>query len=768
MTCSRSSDQAHVIAILCIALIQIASAIQFAPNWQKDAAWPGPQWWPQPPYDWQQSGGGMITRALRGRQLSLLPYEVGPVASDGSFDAKVSIVFSDLPSSSRNGSKSGPIFAGFAFGRRGADSDFRSALINTAKAYYAFISSTGRVILFKERAEMPPPRAPPLATAAFPPGAIAADKPINLYLSLVRLNFNSVRVSFTVSVESGINPTSRTVSTTFVAENVLGGLSLTAEGPADKGFLGIASLVTYRGLELSGTMLKYFPGQIFGPILWTQYSISDDILRLQVQLAPVPPSIVRLYVRPEQTNTWIFASASKSDPLSRTALFVNRWKAYKNINVEYQARLSWGGQNAIWEGTIRQQPNNPKGKIRLGVFSCDAGYLFPQSQTVKQVTGQNPDVLAFLGDQLYEYMGSFPVVRYGPISKSMLDFLYKWYHFGWQWREVLKDRPSLILADDHDVFQNNLWGSNGKLLLNPTAQLWERGGYVMPVQWVNAVEKCYMGHLPPNPQKIVTPSGIVARFTNVRYGGVDFAILEDRKFKTGPLEIPPKLRSTGGNGALLGSDQETFLLNWARNWTGAVMKVALSGTIFAKASTHQESSGKIFRAKYSLDSAAWPKLAHDRVVRILGQYNVPSVHGDQHFGVFLKQGVAQYGDGGYAFMVPGLATDFLRGCWPGVSGQIQPSTVSKTGRFIDDMGNPLDVLGVTNPDYDGPIIDVKYGDSPVTMAVKRGSGYGMMVFDKANLAIEVALYRVGKSNALFNGFPISVKAGGRPTDFSNP
>ena len=59
----------------------------------------------------------------------------------------------------------------------------------------------------------------------------------------------------------------------------------------------------------------------------------------------------------------------------------------------------------------------------------------------------------------------------------------------------------------------------------------------MEVDWVNAVQRTQSGHLPDPVDPEPCPSGIEVYFTELRYGGASFAIIEDRKFKTGPADI---------------------------------------------------------------------------------------------------------------------------------------------------------------------------------------------------------------------------------------
>lgn len=130
----------------------------------------------------------------------------------------------------------------------------------------------------------------------------------------------------------------------------------------------------------------------------------------------------------------------------------------------------------------------------MATFSCDEGYLFPLPLMVQQVRRKNPDMLFFAGDQLYKATGDFKPARFLATKVMMLDFLRCAYLFGWTWRTVMRDRPSVILPDDHDVFQGNLCGHGGRALPNRHTMRWVRGGYVMPGAWVTAVERVFTGH----------------------------------------------------------------------------------------------------------------------------------------------------------------------------------------------------------------------------------------------------------------------------------
>ena len=176
------------------------------------------------------------------------------------------------------------------------------------------------------------------------------------------------------------------------------------------------------------------------------------------------------------------------DPLSRTATFrLSDWDDTKDT--PYRVAYQWEGMEYTWSGTIRRDPKD-QDTISIAAFTGDNGYIFPNTRITRNVGIQNPDLLFFSGDQIYESHGGFGITR-TPVDIAALDYLRKYWQFGWSWRELLKDRPSVILPDDHDVYQGNIWGHGGRripgLSGRPSGADWPKGGYAMDPAWVNAV-----------------------------------------------------------------------------------------------------------------------------------------------------------------------------------------------------------------------------------------------------------------------------------------
>lgn len=524
----------------------------------------------------------------------------------------------------------------------------------------------------------------------------------------------------------------------------------------------------------------------FGPVLWTQYTLSHNVLRLSAHIAPLHPRIGRntppimaellLSGRASYDGTRLFHKRrAVVDPLSGTALFVvRRWRS--NEDRRYGVRVRWWSsftgkiEQHTWHGVIRAEPMRTKRHIRLAAFSCDHGYMFPHATMRNDARRMNPDIVFFAGDQIYETYDGVRVDPWGdPAEVQTLDFLRRWWRFGLTWRELLRDRPSIILPDDHDVFQGNLWGGGGRRLKRYKS--YKHGGYQMPARFIAAVERAHMSTLPPPPpglglENVTLPMPLLKPyFTSFVYGGLGFAVLEDRKFKTGPLSLPWWLRRTGGRRAsLLGRAQERFVRRWSRTWRrghgnkdsdgyrlqAEVMKIALSQTMFCKATTH--SGFELKRVRSFDDSGGWPKQARDRVVQWLANANAFTIHGDQHLGVLLRD----EGTGLKSFMVPGTANGWPRALWPGGRQRFDRFV---SGGFIDDAGNNVTVYAVANPERGSH----RQREKSAVTAFRKGSGFGLVVFDKKLKAVRVHLYRAGRRRfgEQFEGFPRRLHIGGR-------
>jgi 3',5'-cyclic AMP phosphodiesterase CpdA len=401
----------------------------------------------------------------------------------------------------------------------------------------------------------------------------------------------------------------------------------------------------------------------------------------------------------------------------------------------------------MFEGLIRHDPVE-KDEIVIANMSCNSSRTTGQRpEIIENLKRQNPDVLFFGGDQTYRHT----------------EHTAGWIEFGLQFREVMRDRPTICIPDDHDVGHPNLWGENGK---RSTLQGNADGGYQYPVDYVNQVQRQQCGNLPDPVDPAPIDRNITVYFTRLRVGGVDFAILEDRKFKTGPAgKIPqmgprpdhindesydPKTVDVPGL-ELLGQRQEKFLHDWSQDWSGAQMKAVLSQTAFCGAvHMHGKRDGRLLA---DLDCNGWPQSGRNRALREIRRAWAVHLCGDQHLAVVVKHGIDTHGDAPYGFTSPALVNTIYGRWWhprdekPGPN-PVPNSPLPWTGDFKDGLGNRISMLAYANPEN---IQDER----------KRADGYGIARFNKKTRQVTFECWprfsdaKQG-ARAQFPGWPVTV------------
>jgi hypothetical protein len=387
---------------------------------------------------------------------------------------------------------------------------------------------------------------------------------------------------------------------------------------------------------------------------------------------------------------------------------------------------------------------------------------FPHADIVQHVRAHDPDLLFFSGDQVYE--GASPT--WADLLRPMEDYLYKWYLWVWAFRDLTADIPSVTIPDDHDVFHGNIWGAGGRAtprgLSGSAAQ--DAGGYKLPADFVNMVERTQTSHLPDPFDPTPVEQGIGVYYTDLLYGGVSFAVVEDRKFKSAPAPLlptarvrngwyqnpafDPKTQSDAPGAQLLGERQEEFLEQWAADWSGgAWMKVLLSQTLFANVATIPDSatSGSVIprlpvlevgdyaegdKIVSDMDSNGWPPSGRNRAVRAMRKGFAVHLAGDQHLGSTVQYGLEAWNDASYALCVPSVANFWPRRWYPPYPGENRdPEAPRYTGEYEDGFGNKMTVHAVSNPHQSGK--------KPARLH-DRAPGYGIARFDRGTRQVSLA------------------------------
>ena len=442
---------------------------------------------------------------------------------------------------------------------------------------------------------------------------------------------------------------------------------------------------------------------------------ADATLKLTAQLFPLKPGEpreARLEIR--QGDVW--------EEVARSVVYYPGWDAHFRIDhwdatrdQDYRVRH---GDTAIFEGLIRRDPAD-KQTISVGVLSCNSSKTpGPRQEIVAGLRAADPDLLFFAGDQSYRHE----------------QHTYAWIEFGLQFRDVIRDRPTVTIPDDHDVGHPNLWGAGGKKALRKDGA---DGGYFFPASYVNMVERQQTWHLPDPVDPTPVDQGIGVYFTRLVLGGVDFAILEDRKFKTGPAGTIPQMGPRPDHIVepaydrqaidlpgfeLLGTRQLSWLRRWADDWEGIRAKCALSQTAFCGAvHLHGKPDNRLLA---DLDCNGWPQSGRNEALRILRQARATHLCGDQHLAVVVRHGIDKHGDGPWSFTGPAIVNTIYGRWWHPLDEQaganpVPGSPLPWTGDYEDGLGNKISVAAYANP---GDVTDEK----------QRGDGYGIARFDFAD------------------------------------
>ncbi|MDF7826831.1 metallophosphoesterase family protein [Pontiellaceae bacterium B12227] len=485
------------------------------------------------------------------------------------------------------------------------------------------------------------------------------------------------------------------------------------------------------------------------------YTVHHNTLKLNAQLYPLKDSESRdVRLELKTSKGWKEVSRVKvcensygneRDDKSWTALFrIENWD--DSNDVPYRVRH---GEKAIFEGLVRRNPVD-KEEIVVAGFTGNSvktghGGDISRQDLVDNVKAADADLLFFSGDQVYNHTRHYEY----------------WIKFCRDFAEIMKDRPTVSIPDDHDAGQPNLWGQNGKISTAPGAV---DGGYAMPASYVKEVERAQTANLPDPVDPDPIEQGIGVYFTELNWGRISFAILEDRKFKSGPNEVRVvpngradhvpnaafDVRSIDKPGLkMLGDRQLKFLDNWGQDWEGADFKVALSQTIFCGgAHIHGKVGGRLYG---DLDSNGWPQTGRNNAVKALRKAYAFHYAGDQHLATVFHHGVEEFGDANYSFCVPSIANLYLRWWEP-----MEPSNGWKNGQdpifgnHRDTFGNPVTCLAVANPEK-----EPNGGDKLTT----RAAGFGLVRFNKNTRKITMECWPRNvdiRKDQPYPGWPVTI------------
>jgi len=751
--------------------------------WQRlpDRYWTGPDTWANPWEDWQIQGGKLVcTKAARGnRNVHCLTHQLNDASAEAEIavtveycGAKASETGEGLVDQIGKG-EGGKVVgsAGMEIGIRVKDpiDDYRSRLL-FGSGMPVGITGTGDLVIGR-RARA---KSPTLAAA------LAAGKPVRL---VCRIRPEPGRGTFQIELEAVSHGTVR--QTGIAAEQMTGNVALVNNLPEQVAKLKPAGLFAFSDWTIAGPKVTASPGQSFGPILWTLYTLSDRVMKMTAQMPPLGQADRdTAELQTQSTAGWKTVATAKIDPLAHTATFrVADWDDAKDTpyRVVWTQQFTDGTtEEHSWSGIVRHDPKE-KPEIVVAGYCCFMDYLFPNADVARQTAEVDPDVMFFMGDQIYEPVGGFGIIREGDLHRMTVNYLRKLALLGWSMREVTKDRPTVWTPDDHDVYHGNVWGAGGRKI---TLEEWtskteyqgspctgSKGGYVQPAEFVKAVERTQTAHLPDPFDPTPVEQGIGVYYTAMNYGRVSFAILEDRKFKSGPMAVfkhkshrpdwitdrASALAADVPEAVLLGDRQLKFLRDWVADWRGADVKMTISQTIFANAATHHGQPLHFLVA--DMDSNGWPQSGRKAALDLIRRAHALMLGGDQHLPTIIQHGIRKHHDAGFSFCVPAGATGYQRWWRPEEIPEMERTGPRhedhpNTGKYADGFGNLLDICAVANPPIE------RNWTSRLDMGRKKSAGFGVVRVDKKKGRFTLEAWPVGvdptPNAAQYPGWPMTV------------
>jgi len=766
----------------------------FSENWdqQADRLWLGPDWFANNAQDWRIRGGRVecinSNPAVAGRTAHLLTQTVPESQWHFSMELTIGMV------------EPGPLvpraFAGALIKMGSPSADYRqTALVQMVPGrgggLLVGLNAAGRLSV--RRFSDPVSITHSYWVAAHPSGngfdfdelPVVAEGTSTLPLSAwpLRLSISYRRGRNLLVQALGADGSFGSVSAKLFNDVATGGVSLfSAYGPS-----GSSSGFFFDELQLLGT--KHRPERAFGPVLGVLYTVATNgdeglglegadatMLRLTAQ-HPVlgDPHKLELQLSVDSVGGGAPLNGTFwSEDGSWNTRFAVPYSGKTHEDSRY--RLLLDGE-VVYTGRIRREKSSQETTV-MGSLSCTKnaygrigwdrdGMMFPFNDVTSSLAKHDPDLLFFAGDQVYD--GDITPADLRSPHHTWLDYHTKWQRFLWAFGNLTKDRPTISIPDDHDMFQGNLYGAGGQTNMGhmesfeghyhigtagkAVDQKSEKGeGYCMAADFVNAVSATQVSHLPPSRLSArIGNEGANTYATSFRYGGLDIIVLQDRTWKAGPDTQEP-------DPPLLGDEQERFLEAWASaRGNGSWAKVALSESPFACLTTqwttregmvdkdhadivevgeypeHDQVSEAAVAFHSHLrdamnndakDTNGWPPQARTRAVRLLAKAGALHLTGDQHLGVVAQYGADTFTDGSTVFSSPAVASAFPRRWMPTKRGEGRWEGAARyMGGYFDSLGNRLTMLAVSNPVKN----DARRKGLP-RRHVERSPGYGVVRF----------------------------------------
>lgn len=536
------------------------------------------------------------------------------------------------------------------------------------------------------------------------------------------------------------------VYTNVPAEALQGGVMLVSSPPPGQA----GARWWFADIETGGEKFDENPQQALGAVMGCMHSLNcaentfageaHSVLKLSAQFMPIDTTAyanARLDFRKLNGGDWVTGPVRPIEEGYVAAFRISNWNAQEDY--EYRIVLPQQSAAPLFSGSIAKDPGRDR-PLKIALYSCitptaksldetiykkaipeertlgrytEDNIFFPHRTLVTHCDSHQPDLYVFAGDQYYE---TFPT-RYGrDTPQATLDTLYRWYLWYWTFRDSVRNRPAIVLVDDHDVLQGNLWGNKGD---GSGGDMEEDGGFKHDIDLVKMVYRIQSSHTPDAYDPTPILHGIPVTYAHFVYGGTSFAMVEDRKFKSAPDYETDRLKVTGN---LLGKRQEQFLRDWAQMDSG-MPKICLAASIWGSPQTDETGEGLV-----DYDANGYPPDGRTRAVELVEDAKALVLAGDQHLGLLARQYTDDFSGGALFFSGPASAAFWQR--WFEGFGKLDNPVGQdpNTGDFIDPFGNKMRVLAAANP----KISHADFSDDNTTWGkfvsdrALKSEGYGLV------------------------------------------
>lgn len=654
--------------------------------------WLGRDWWGNRMQDWVRRGSRLVCVAAPAQGSCRVVSRLTTELDGGAATLRV-----------RTGTQTrGSGFRGFLIGTGEAHEDWRHRVLvgqssGGGGGLFAVYESDGSVSFRDHSGEQSPGSSPQMAAREVRDGRRrGVNDEVELELSIDPLPAGLVQLRLRALQVGTGRVLASTVKTDLPARRVAGGVGLVSSS------LRVSDArYWFSGFRASGPGAVRHRGRGLGPIVGTLFALNQGTLKLTAQLMPLDVSASPTVALQLATATgWRTVRSVKVGSGYAASFRVPGWDAGREVPyrvvVSSHPHSPFGGripaEPAVGELTIasvsctratnrrtdsdERAPARLPGETSWGRYS--AGNInFPFASLTSGIRDHSPDLLVAHGDQYYETSPTAP--ERGPNPE--IDALSRHVLWLWSFRPLTRSTPTIVLVDDHDVYQGNIWGDGGRPAVSVTD-----GGYVRSPAWVNTIQRMQCGHNPDAWDPTPTRSGVGVYYGAFRYAGFELAFLEDRKFKSPPPggsifgdtpETDPDDRQ------LLGVRQERFLANWGAG-SSPRPRVVLSQTAFATLQTEPDGTPRRDR-----DTNGWPRAARNRAVELIEDAGAIVLAGDQHLGTLVRlgrPGQPSPADGPWQITGPAGAATFQR--W------LEPTEVDADGLWTDAFGNVVQIHAV--------------------------------------------------------------------------